>query len=187
MIPEDEASSSSSAPPMSDANFHKALGALSAQQLSELLDRNPALKREIDTDIEASRASRPEGANHEDADREVMVKGLSKLSLTELMTGVATGKNRKDMASYKFWKTQPVPKFDEDGAGNQLPDGPIEEKTIDQIPAEPGFMHDGFEWTTMDILDEAHMKEVYTLLNGHYVEDTTSSFRFDYSQELLKW
>ena len=72
-------------------------------------------------------------------------------------------------------------------AARSAPDGPIEQKTIDDIPTEPGYMHDGFAWVTVDIEDEDEMKEVYTLLNGHYVEDHSANFRFNYSHELLKW
>ena len=46
---------------------------------------------------------------------------------------------------------------------------------------------DKFEWVTMDLTQESQMKEVYELLNGHYVEDDEAMFRFKYSTSILKW
>jgi glycylpeptide N-tetradecanoyltransferase len=31
------------------------------------------------------------------------------------------------------------------------------------------------------------LKEVYDLLNGHYVEDDAAMFRFNYSVSFLRW
>lgn len=45
----------------------------------------------------------------------------------------------------------------------------------------------GFEWCSVNILDDAQCQEVYTLLFENYVEDDDNMFRFDYSKEFLKW
>lgn len=102
------------------------------------------------------------------------------------MTGLAAnGKNAKDMASYKFWQTQPVPKFGDNE--EIIEEGPFKVMTVDQVPKEPAPMADGFEWVTMDLTSDEEIKEVYELLNGHYVEDNEAMFRFNYSKEFFKW
>lgn len=101
------------------------------------------------------------------------------------MTGLAAnGKNAKDMGSYKFWQTQPVPKF---GEASEIEEGPF--KIIDpaNVPKEPSPMVGGYEWVTMDLTREEELKEVHELLYGHYVEDDGAMFRFNYSIAFLKW
>ena len=39
----------------------------------------------------------------------------------------------------------------------------------------------------MDVTDEKELAEVYKLLTQNYVEDDDNMFRFDYSQDFLKW
>ncbi|ORY52933.1 N-myristoyl transferase [Rhizoclosmatium globosum] len=90
----------------------------------------------------------------------------------------------KPSSEYKFWNTQPVPKSEEiieqDGAIE--PDVPL-----DQIRQTPYDLNAQFEWTFVDVNDEAQLKETYQLLSENYVEDKDSTFRFDYSREFLKW
>ncbi|KAI9841193.1 MAG: glycylpeptide N-tetradecanoyltransferase [Thelocarpon superellum] len=93
-------------------------------------------------------------------------------------------KNKKDMASYKFWQTQPVPRFD---APRAVEEGPIKEMTLDKVPKEPATLIEGFEWVTMDLTNEGELVEVYELLTGHYVEDDEAMFRFNYSESFLNW
>ena len=76
--------------------------------------------------------------------------------------------------------------------GQQQPavveEGPIKVQKIEDIPAEPPQLAlEGFRWVTVDITNEQEMQEVYKLLNGHYVEDNESLFRFNYSPSMLKW
>lgn len=86
--------------------------------------------------------------------------------------------------SFKFWSTQPVPKFDEVIERNE----PIEpNKKISEIRAEPYALPDGFTWETMKLDDPLVLTELYTLLNENYVEDDDAMFRFDYQPEFLKW
>lgn len=85
---------------------------------------------------------------------------------------------------FKFWSTQPVPKFDEVIEHNE----PIEpNKTISEIRADPYALPDGFKWDTMTLDDPLVLTELYTLLNENYVEDDDAMFRFDYQPEFLKW
>ncbi|ORY83298.1 acyl-CoA N-acyltransferase [Protomyces lactucae-debilis] len=107
---------------------------------------------------------------------------MKQLTTGDLLTGMAPGgKNKKDMASYKFWSTQPVAKFeeviDEEGAIEAPSD----------VPDEPTPLLKDFEWVTMDLDDPAELKEVYELLTQNYVEDDDASFRFDYSASFLQW
>lgn len=86
--------------------------------------------------------------------------------------------------NFKFWSTQPVPKFDEVIERNE----PIEaDKKISEIRAEPYALPDGFKWETMKLDDPLVLTELYTLLNENYVEDDDAMFRFDYQPEFLKW
>jgi glycylpeptide N-tetradecanoyltransferase len=105
------------------------------------------------------------------------------------------GKKQED---YKFWNTQPVPKFQEPnllqttdaaGEGKTLPEGPILPDHICKASAkpEPAKLPEGFVWDLVDLDEKAEIQELYDLLYNHYVEDTDGSFRFNYSVEFLKW
>ena len=154
-------------------DINKAVSGLSKSQLNEILSLNPALAEQLGV------------TDGKDLTSKQATDALKKLSLEDIMTGLASkGKNVKDMGSYKFWQTQPVPKF---GETSQIEEGPFKMIDIDQVPKEPGPLVDGFEWVTMDLTNEDEIKEVYELLNGHYVEDNESMFRFNYSVSFLKW
>lgn len=152
------------------AQVKSVLDKLPQHDLQDLISRNPALLKDYNGD--------PAKA----------AEAFKKLSLNEVMTGLAlSGKNAKDMASYKFWKTQPVPRFDED-MPKDFKEGPLKAQTVDDVPKEaPKLGIEGFEWVTMDLTNDDEIKEVYQLLNGHYVEDDESMFRFNYGTAILKW
>lgn len=159
-------------PAIADTNA-PAGGHISKDQMTALLDSNPALKNEL-----IANAKNP-------ADLEQMIR---KLSINELLTGLAPqGKNTKDMASHAFWKTQPVPSFDEMADKDKIKDGPIKEIDIEKVDKNPSPMYPGFEWVTMDLEDEKQLEEVYDLLTNHYVEDKDATFRFRYSPSFLNW
>lgn len=86
--------------------------------------------------------------------------------------------------SFKFWSTQPVPKFDEVVEKNEAIEA---NKEVSEIRAEPYALPDGFKWETMKLDDPLILAELYTLLNENYVEDDDAMFRFDYQPEFLKW
>ncbi|KAF5985899.1 glycylpeptide n-tetradecanoyltransferase [Fusarium bulbicola] len=163
---------SKSAP--TDSDFHKALDGLTPQQIKEFLALNPALSQEVN---KASKSDDPSGSQAADM--------LKKMSLQDIMTGLAAGgKNAKDMGSYKFWQTQPVPKFGEDAT---LKEGPLRIQKVEEVDKEPAPLIPGFEWVTMDLTNDEEIKEVYELLNKHYVEDDEAMFRFNYSPSILRW
>ncbi|KAK8173734.1 acyl-CoA N-acyltransferase [Phyllosticta citrichinensis] len=110
---------------------------------------------------------------------------LKNLSFADILTGLSTSNNKKDMSSYKFWQTQPVPSFEE--KGKLAEDGPIKMIDVDKVSKEPAPMVEGFEWVTMNLQDATELQEVYELLSHHYVEDGEAMFRFNYSASFLNW
>lgn len=152
-------------------NIDRAVNSLSKKEIDELFRMNPAL---------ASQLGVGEGSSTSQA-----AEALKKLKLEDIMTGLAaSGKNVKDMGSYKFWGTQPVPKFGDTG---EITEGPLKEIDLEKVPKEPGPLIEGFEWVTMDLLDDAQLQEVFDLLYGHFVEDDEGMFRFNYSKSFLRW
>lgn len=87
---------------------------------------------------------------------------------------------------HAFWETQPVGQYRE--KGTSLPDGPIEPpQDLAEVRQEPYNLPSAYEWSTCDIDNDETVIEVYTLLTNNYVEDDDNMFRFDYSQEFLRW
>merc|ERR1712000_153489 len=87
-----------------EEDLKKALSDLTPEQVKELMALNPALASEL-TDASGSSNPSPEKA----------AEALKNLNLQDIMTGLASGgKNVKEMGAYKFWQTQPVPKFGDD-------------------------------------------------------------------------
>ncbi|KAK5123349.1 hypothetical protein LTR85_002780 [Meristemomyces frigidus] len=117
---------------------------------------------------------------------------LQQLAMSQ--SGKKEGKAPED---YKFWNTQPVPKFREPNLlqttsgenGESLPEGPILPDKICKASAkpEPEKLLEGFEWCLVDLDDKEELQELYDLLYNHYVEDTDGSFRFNYSTQFLAW
>lgn len=157
-----------------EADLQKAMAGLNPQQLKELLALNPAFAHEV---AAASGSANPTA--------EQTAEQLRKMNLQDIMTGLAaSGKNVKDMGAYKFWQTQPVARFTDDAS---LEEGPIKVQTVDDISKEPAGLVEGFEWVTLDLSSDEEIKEVYELLNQHYVEDDEAMFRFNYSPSFLRW
>ena len=106
-------------------------------------------------------------------------------------------KEGKKPEEYKFWNTQPVPKFKEPnllqttsgGEGEAKAEGPILPHDLCKasVKPEPEKLVDGFEWCLVDLDDKDELHELYDLLYNHYVEDTDGSFRFNYSTSFLAW
>ncbi|KAF2863340.1 N-myristoyl transferase [Piedraia hortae CBS 480.64] len=107
-------------------------------------------------------------------------------------------KEGKAPEDYKFWNTQPVPKFKEpnllqttDGSNGaqSLPEGAILPDAVCKasIKPQPEKLVDGFEWCEVNLESSEEMQELYDLLYNHYVEDTDGSFRFNYSTRFLAW
>jgi hypothetical protein len=126
--------------------------------------------------------------------------------LIRLLAGVTAPP--KEKKPHNFWKTQPVPKSSSlpgakeqpinlDESGNNalttaphdvdLPEGPIEVKTVAEVQSTPYPLPAGFVWCDVDLKDDTAANDVYTLLTENYVEDDDNMFRFDYSIPFLKW
>lgn len=141
------------------------------QAIDALLELNPSLKGDL--------AGLP-------ADKRKEM--LKKMDLSELLTGLTMNKsNQKDMASHKFWQTQPVPRFEDKASKEAQPDGPIREVIPEQIPKQPAPLPEGYEWVELDLTSETELEECYKLLTNHYVEDDNAMFRLNYSQSFLDW
>lgn len=136
--------------------------------MEALLESNAALKNEL-----------------AGMDKDKAAEALRKMDIAELLTGLAVGgKNQKDMASYKFWQTQPVPRFDE--AANDA-GGPIKIIDPEKVSKTPDALIEGFEWATLDLTNDDELQELWDLLTYHYVEDDNAMFRFRYSKSFLHW
>ena len=116
--------------------------------------------------------------------------------LKQLQAGESSKKEGKAPEDYKFWNTQPVPKFKEpnllqttSGKEGDLAEGAILPAQVCKasVKPEPEKLVDGFEWCLIDLDDKGDLQEFYELLYNHYVEDTDGSFRFNYSPQFLKW
>lgn len=155
----------------------KALNGLTAEQISEFMTLNPALANELLAQSGSSSKANTAGA----------IEAFKQLKIQDIITGLASsGKNRKDMASYKFWATQPVPQFDEKPA--LIEEGPLKVQKVEDISKEPiPLAIDQFRWVTMDLTDDKQMAEVEKLLYGHFVEDDEAMFRFKYTTSILRW
>ena len=135
-----------------------------------VLDMNPTLKAEF-AGMEQGKA----------------LEKLRNMDVSQLMAGVnLAGKQIKDMDAYKFWSTQPVPRFDEK-VKDVKPDGVIQEIKIEDVSKEPRQLMEGFEWVIMDLMDEKELVEVHELLSFHYVEDDEEMFRLNYASSFLNW
>ncbi|KAK0610191.1 acyl-CoA N-acyltransferase [Bombardia bombarda] len=161
----------------SQSDQKKAIEGLTPEQIQEFISLNPALANELLS--ESGGISNTSSA----------IEAFKKLKIQDIVTGLASsGKNRKDMASYKFWATQPVPQFGEEEKPTLIEEGPLRVQDVKDIPTEPiPLALDQFRWVTMDLTNESEMQEVEKLLCGHYVEDDEAMFRFKYSQSFLRW
>ncbi|CCW62678.1 unnamed protein product [Phytomonas sp. EM1] len=92
--------------------------------------------------------------------------------------------NENQCSPHQFWNQQPVPQSQDEAHITGPMDRP---KTVDEIPMEPYPIASTFEWWTPDPQDPLELHHVYELLRDNYVEDEDSMFRFNYSEEFLKW
>lgn len=138
--------------------------------MDTLLEMNPSLKSEMAS-----------------MDKKQAAELLKKMDVSALLTGLSLGgKNQKDMGSFKFWQTQPVPKFDEKSE-EKMQEGPIKEVIPELVPKTPAPLPESYEWCELDLTNDEEIAEVYNLLTYHYVEDDNAQFRFNYSKSFLNW
>lgn len=111
---------------------------------------------------------------------------IAQLTLQANESNAAQGKQEhKEMGDHKFWKTQPVPEYNEEDAET---DGPIDPaKTVAEVSTKPLPMLKSFEWVTLDLTKQEDLSDVHKLLYEHYVEDSSFTFRFNYTPEFFEW
>lgn len=73
------------------------------------------------------------------------------------MQDIPDREKAKKWEEYLFWKTQPVPKFDEDIDS----EGPIEHKKLEDVRPTPYNLPGEYEWSDVDIENPEHIQEVY--------------------------
>jgi len=119
---------------------------------------------------------------------EASLNSKSNIDLKEGLKQMILEQNKQKEQIWKFWKTQPVPAINEDTNDAGIDGMAIEpDKESENIKKEPYNLPKQFKWSTLDILKENEIDEVYNLLNENYVEDEDAMFRFDYSKDFLKW
>nr|POF15451.1 glycylpeptide n-tetradecanoyltransferase [Quercus suber] len=142
----------------------------------------PAVSEQPDQELAGTTAQKPVSIT----DVEALMKQLSMAQ--------RSNKEGKAPEDYKFWNTQPVPKFREPNllqttSGSKLPEGSILPDEVCKASAKdvPEGLVEGFEWCLVDVDEKDELQELYDLLYNHYVEDHDGSFRFNYSPQFLTW
>lgn len=163
--------------------------------------RKPKKKKKKAAAPDGATATAAAGTEPKVQDSGSMPKPIAVNDIPSLLQQLALSQPKKKEGKapedYKFWNTQPVPKFKEpnllqttSGAnGEALPEGPILPNKVCKasVKPDPEKLIDGFEWCLVDLEDKDELQELYDLLYNHYVEDTDGSFRFNYSKEFLAW
>ena len=89
---------------------------------------------------------------------------------------------------YKFWSTQPVPKFkDINYVDGQIIN--IDPSTIRQTPYE---LVEGFEWCSLnvnedDVVNNNNSVTISEFLDKYYIENSSNEFRLHYPADFIKW
>lgn len=131
-----------------------------------------------DENQKPSEAGKSKKDNPDKKTQELLRKLANMMSMSNKDTSAA-----KPIEEYKFWKTQPVVKFE-----SEIYDqGAIQHNSIENVKKVPQQLPSGFEWCTVDITDGQQMKDLYELLYGNYIEDEEEQFRFRYSENFLRW
>lgn len=86
---------------------------------------------------------------------------------------------------HQFWDTQPVLRTY--AQGETVAEGPLETKTLADVPKEPYAIASTFEWWSPNISNVNDLQAIHELLRDNYVEDDSSMFRFHYSIDFLRW
>mmetsp|Transcript_10956 Transcript_10956/g.16137 ORF Transcript_10956/g.16137 Transcript_10956/m.16137 type:complete len:426 (+) Transcript_10956:148-1425(+) len=115
-------------------------------------------------------------------DEAAIIEMLKKNQITTAPAPAQDNKATMSANSHPFWDTQPM------AAGSTTQEGPIEpNKPCEELRQTPYTMPPGFEWSSLKVDDSSQILELYDLLANNYVEDDDAFFRFDYSQDFLRW
>ena len=144
-------------------------------------NKEPEKKEENDSKITSSdnQNEKPEDKLSEE-DKKRFLEEINKMKMDK----VSKKKNEiKD--KYKFWEEQPVPQFSKD-IGVEF--GPINKDCkVEDERQTPYNLPKGFEWQDVDVTNPRELTRLYEFLKNNYVEDDDHMFRFDYSQDFLRW
>ncbi|THH27491.1 hypothetical protein EUX98_g6689 [Antrodiella citrinella] len=138
-------------------------------------------------DVVLDKVKTEHGDSLPDANEANVRAALQQMKIRDVLQGKSGigGKNKKDVGTHKFWSTQPVPQL---GEAAYEEDGYIEApKPSEEVRQDPYPLPKEFVWSTLDLTDDAQLRELWELLSANYVEDDDASFRFQYSAEFLRW
>ena len=105
---------------------------------------------------------------------------------------------------HKFWDTQPTNNYEEEVEKKKEKKGNPEEEEESQKPKKlvneavedtskkvirqkPLKLIKGFQWYNLNLTNAKELNELYELLRNNYVEDSASTFRFNYTKPFLQW
>lgn len=90
----------------------------------------------------------------------------------------------KQSKTHTFWETQPVPKLTDSvkDYGRLISEETMKNRKVGAYSLPPGF-----EWYTINPNNADDIEEVTKFINRYYLEDDDGSFRFNYSNDFLKW
>ena len=129
---------------------------------------------------ENDEAEEKKGENLSEEDKKKFLDELNKMKLESVQRKKGEIKDK-----YKFWEEQPVPQFSKD-IGVEF--GPINKDCkVENERKEPYPLPAGFEWKDVDVTNPSELTRLYEFLKNNYVEDDDHMFRFDYSQDFLRW
>lgn len=167
-------------------DLKKELRSMGKEKIVAGFQKNPSLVRNLLGDktlADDKLAERLENLS----EREIHQR-FEKLSPEEIIEGT-TATSAEEVVRYMlkgdFWDGQPVGK--RGGHKKVLEEGAAELIDVTLVPDTPMPLGEGFEWVTMDLTNDADLKETYELLKENYVEDGDGTFRFNYSASFLRW
>lgn len=147
------------------------------QERNAKTGKNPPIARMVSSEQDVS-APQAEGVSQEEEILDMLQKNQQRSLPPQV--------DPRSFLRHQFWDTQPVPKLAENAI--EIESGAIEpERTVEGVRKDNYPLPASFEWVTCDVTDESELQEIYTLLNGNYVEDEDCLFRFDYSADFLRW
>lgn len=84
-----------------------------------------------------------------------------------------------------FWKTQNVRQYDENVSEDTNEE--IKPLVISKVQKTETLLEENHVWFDIDPDVKESMNELYKFLSDNYVEDEKGEFRFEYSEDFLKW
>ncbi|KAG0491832.1 hypothetical protein HPP92_004875 [Vanilla planifolia] len=87
---------------------------------------------------------------------------------------------------HSFWETQPVLQYDEAGHPT-FPEGPIFAPIpLSDVKQDSYNLPSQYEWSTIDIDDDATLANLHTFLSAHF-DESPCALTFTYSAAFLRW